>query len=312
MPETRDLTPEEVAEQMKIKTNTVYELIKRGELAAYRVGRKLRIEPQAVEDYKRRQGENSSAEIAAMASELPAPAAAGSSEAILCGQDMLLDSLARWLEQRGDGISILRRPVDSFEGLSAVYAGRADMAAIHLWDADSDTYNLPYVRRLLPGIPTLLIHVVKRWQGFYVRKGNPLHIKGWEDLRRPELHLINRESGSGSRVLLDERLRLMGMTGQQVSGYRQVEYSPLTVAGAVAGGLGDLGLGHQKAALQTPGIEFIPLQLERYELVIREEEERRAMIQLLLNTLAAPAFQAELAGWGGYDLSECGRVVARL
>lgn len=312
MTERYDLTPEEVAEVLKIRTNTVYELIKRGDLAAYRVGRKLRIEPSAVEDYKLQRREGSAAVKSATGEEKAAPVAARAPEYILCGQDIILDVLARRLEQAGDGIRVLREQAGSFSGLQALYEGRADMTAVHLWDADSREYNIPYVRRLLPGIPALLIHVAQRTQGFYVKKGNPLKIKGWEDLQRPELRLVNRESGSGTRVLLDEQLRRMGLSGQQISGYRQIEQSHLGVASAVARGLGDLGLGNQKAAMQVNGVAFVPLQAERYELVIRDEDDMRSIIHLLLSTLDAPGFRDEVAGLGDYNLAECGRIVARI
>ena len=205
------LTPEEVAEILKIKKNTVYELIKRGDLAAYRIGRKYRIEMKDVEAYKERSREQTPLTNKGFPTLQLAPAINKGNEVkainnpglVICGQDILLDILSYNLENNPDGIRVYRKHVGSFPGLNAVYEGKADIASAHLWDSDTDTYNIPYVRRLLPGIPTVVVHLAKRMQGFYVKEGNPLKIKQWEDLTRSDIKFVNREPGSGTRVLLD-------------------------------------------------------------------------------------------------------------
>ena len=159
-------------------------------------------------------------------------------------------------------IRVYRKHVGSFQGLLALYEGKADIAATHLWDSDTRSYNIPYVRRFLPGIPTVIIHLAIRMQGFYVKQGNPLKIKSWEDLIRSDLRLVNREPGSGTRVLLDEQLRFMGINRLDIKGYENVEKSHTAVAIAVARDMADVGMGNQKAAMQVEGIEFIPLQKE--------------------------------------------------
>lgn len=315
------LTPEEVAEILKIKKNTVYELIKRGDLAAYRIGRKFRIELKDVEAYKERSKENKQAPLN---SSIPAVQFSGSVNKgneikafskpglIICGQDILLDILNYQLENNPDGVRVYRKHVGSFPGLNAVYEGKADIASAHLWDSDTDTYNVPYVRRLLPGIPTVIVHLAKRMQGFYVKQGNPLKIKDWEDLIRPELKFINREAGSGARVLLDEKLRKLGINRLSINGYNNVENSHTAIAIAIGRGLADVGLGNQKAAMQVEGIEFIPMQQEMYDLVMKEEDLNRPVVQMLLNILNSNSFKEEIKGLGGYDLSECGRLIARV
>ena len=315
------LTPQEVAEILKIKKNTVYELIKRGDLAAYRVGRKLRIEGEDVEAYKERSKESTQASLSFSAvAKLTTPSVTEGYEVqtslqlglVLYGQDIILDILSHHMENNSDGLRIYRKHVGSFPGLIALYEGKADVASAHLWDSDTDTYNIPYVRRLLPGIPTVIVHLAIRTQGFYVAPGNPFKIAKWEDITRPGLKFVNREPGSGARVLFDEKLRALGINRLSIKGYQQEEKSHTAVASAVVRGLADVGLGNQKAAMQVAGIEFIPLQQERYELVFKEEDLNKPVIQLLLTTLASSSFREELEGLGGYDLSELGRVVARL
>jgi putative molybdopterin biosynthesis protein len=231
---------------------------------------------------------------------------------VLYGQDILLDILSHHIEDNPAGVKVYRKHEGSFSGLMALYEGRADVASVHLWDSDTNTYNIPYVRRFLPGISMVIIHLAIRGQGFYVMQGNPLKIEEWEDLTRPGLRLVNREPGSGTRVLLDEKLRMLGINRLSIKGYHNVEKSHTAIAIAVARDLADVGLGNQKAVMQVEGVEFIPLQRERYELAIKEEDLNKPAVQLLLNTLVSDAFRQEIEGLGGYGLGEVGRLVARV
>lgn len=319
MQEDVSLTPEEVANALKIAKNTVYELIKRGELTAYRVGRKLRIDLKDVEAYKK-QGKKLETAAAPSANvhtyHSPAPIieepASNLRQFVICGQDLILDVLARHLERHPNGVSALRRQVGSFNGLLALYQGLVDMTAVHLWAGERDLYNIPYVRRLLPGIPTLIVHLACRTQGFYVAKGNPKGIKNWQDLTRPGIRFINREKGSGTRVLLNEQFRLLELDSRQINGYEEEALSHLAVASSVALGKADVGLGIEKVAMQVHGIDFIPMQKERYELVMKQEDMNKPQFQAVLEILKSQDFKEEIRGLGDYDLTETGEIVAEV
>lgn len=309
MTDTISYTPEEVAKILKISRFTVYEMIKRGDLNAYRIGRKVRIEAPDLDVYIKKSKSLSPASLtqAVRVAEAPAPAPEG---LIICGQDVLLDILTRHLEKALPYIRFLRNYAGSIDGLMALYRGTANVATTHLWDSDSDTYNVPYVRRLLPGHRTQIINLAYRMEGFYVAKGNPKEITGWRDLTKPGVWFVNRERGSGARVLLDEHLRVLGIDHRDIAGYDREETSHLAVASSVARGDADVGLGIEKAALQVREIDFIPLQKERYDLVIRREDADKPHFQALLTILRSPAFRNEVAGMGGYDLSHTGEILA--
>lgn len=318
MKDETTLTPEEVANILKITKYTVYEMVKRGELPAYRVGNKIRIDAGDLEAYRqnRKQPEHRSAEFPNSSKTIPpaTPVMAAdpgntASSLVICGQDPILDILGRHLEGHPQGCRVLRQQTGSFAGLLALYQNRADMAAVHLWDGDSGTYNKPFVRRLVPGIPTIMVHLANRMQGFLVAAGNPRKFYTWDDLSRPDITLVNREPGSGTRVLLDEQLFRRGIDRLQICGYEHEELSHLAVASVIARGTADVGLGHEKAALQVRGIEFIPLQQESYDLVIKKEALSRPQIQAALEIMASPAFQNELQGLGDYDLKDCGKTI---
>jgi putative molybdopterin biosynthesis protein len=319
--ESNPLTPAEVAEILKISKYTVYEMVKRGDLPAYRVGKKIRVDSHDLQEYINKGKGNEPAPdehlVLSPASPLESPLLSVETSAkapglVICGQDICLDILGRHLEHHPAGVRAYRQNLGSFAGLLALYQDRADLAAIHLWDSDSNSYNIPYVRRLLPGIPAVVIHLGCRMQGFYVARGNPKNIKQWEDLVQPGIRFVNREAGSGTRVLIDEQFRILGINRQMVKGYENLEFSSLAVASAVSRGIVDVGVGSVKASLQVRDIDFIPLRRERYELVIKKEDINRAPFQVVLEILSSPAFKAELQGLGDYDLSETGKIVAEV
>jgi putative molybdopterin biosynthesis protein len=302
-------TPDEVAQILKVSRFTIYEMIKRGELPAYHVGRKVRVEHNDLERFK--QLSKGTGPIAASPAANPVPLVAPAKEGIIfCGQDLVLDILTRHLEQQFPQLHFLRKYVGSMAGLLALYQGTANLATAHLWDGDSGEYNLPYIRRLLPGHQTLVYNLVYRMAGFYVAKGNPKSIQSWKDLARLDLRMVNREYGSGARVLLDEQIHLNNINRNKLAGYEYVVTSHLAVASAVARGEADVGVGIEKVAFQVPEVDFIPLQRERYDLVIREEDRNLPHFQALLDMLQAPLFKAEIQGIGGYDISQMGQLIS--
>ena len=305
------LTAQDVADILKIAKNTVYELIKRGEINSYKVGRKVRFTHTDVEEYiarSRRLGPPP-AEERPLTRPMPRFDQDGTNF-IICGQDLVLDVLSNYLARHPWGRPCLRAYIGSYNGLTALYRGEVQVATSHLWDGDTGEYNRPFVRRLLPGLQTMIIRLVGRVQGLYVARGNPRKISGWEDFIRPELTMINREKGAGSRVLLDEHLRLRGVFGRDIRGYDREAQSHHAVASAVGRGEADLAVGHQKAAEQVGDVEFIPLQNEWYDLVIKKEDLNIPTIRAMLEILRTERFRQEFVPMGGYDLSAMGEVVA--
>ncbi|CAA7599463.1 DNA binding domain, excisionase family [Acididesulfobacillus acetoxydans] len=312
MAEDVSYTPEEVAKILKISKFTVYELIKRGQLVAYHIGRKVRVEAADLEAYKKKakgvvvHAPFSSSSPGGENRNRPFPESAG---LVICGQDVILDILTRHLEKRLPHLSFLRQYIGSIDGLTALYRGQANAVTAHLWDSDTDEYNIPYVRHMLPGHRALVINLVYRTEGFYVAGGNPQNILTWQDLTRPGVRFVNRERGSGARVLLDGKLKVLAIDRRQIRGYGDEEMSHLAVASRVARGEADAGLGIEKAALQVSGLDFVPLQKERYDLIILQEDLDKPPFQALLSILNSPAFQNEVRGIGGYDVSRMGEII---
>ncbi|MDR3599822.1 MAG: helix-turn-helix transcriptional regulator [Desulfosporosinus sp.] len=312
MSEDVSYTPEEVAKILNISKYTVYELIKRDELAAYHIGRKVRVDGADIEAFKRNSKNVTTFATPPLQPASPSPHSPSDEGLIICGQDMTLDILTRHLERKFPHVRFLRQNIGSIDGLMALYRGMANVVTAHLWDSDTNEYNTPYVRRMLPGHRAVLINMVFRVEGFYVAKGNPKKILTWADLARPDLRFVNRERGSGARVLLDEHLRIQGIVHQSVNGYSNEEMSHIAVASKIARGEADVGLGIEKAAQQVNNIDFVPLQIERYDLVVRKEDIDKPYFQALLSILKSQAFRNEVIGIGSYDVTSMGEIMAEV
>jgi putative molybdopterin biosynthesis protein len=293
------LTVQEVAELLRVRRNTVYEMLKRGDLPSAKVGKQLRVRRSDVEE-----------KLGARFPECTSPSSATRSgqALVLCGQDPSLDLIASQVSAQSGMPQVLRSHQGSYNALAALYAGRADIATCHLWDEATSEYNLPYIPRLLPGMPARVVRLFGRTAGFYTAQGNPLRLTGWQDLTRPGLRLINREKGSGIRVLTDEKLRALSLSPASIQGYGDERVSHAAVAIAVAGGEGDVGVGIQSVARQVPEVHFVPLQKEWYDMVIPLDRTEEPAMRTLVRFARSDEFKWELDRIGAYDFSESGRI----
>ena len=193
----------------------------------------------------------------------------------------------------------------------ALARGEAHLAGSHLLDEETGEYNLSYIRRFLKGRGVVVVNLVQRIQGLILPRGNPKQIGALSDLARDDVTFLNRQRGSGTRLLLDYKLRELGIEPDDILGYDREEYTHLAVAAAVAGGRADVGLGILSAA-NVLGLDFVPLLSEQYDLVIPREHYDSENVQFVLETIRGDAFKAEVDALGGYDTISMGQVVAEL
>jgi putative molybdopterin biosynthesis protein len=297
----------------------VYELIKRGELSCSKVGKQMRVSKTEVESYLlrtmggRRPQDKPFESTQPAGSRTAAPPAQEDllrgNELIVCGQDVSLDILVSYLNSRYEGIPIYRSHLGSYNGIYALYQGKVNVATAHLWDGDEDTYNMTYVRKMMPGIPAVIIRIGRRKAGLYVREGNPNGLIDWSDLARPGLVLANREKGSGARVLLDEKLRLMGVPGETIAGYFSEFKTHLAVASQVSAGLADAGIGSEKGCQGLTGVTFVPLQTECYDLIIRKSDITKPQFSAILEIATSEDYKRDIQKAAGFDISQTGKFV---
>lgn len=301
------LTPLEIANILKIKKNTVYEMIKRGDINATRVGKQLRISKSDFANYlniSNTTNFNSPSEITS--SKLEFQKRITDSILVLCGQDIILDRICDLANQVSNSYHVVRSHMGSYNGLFALYNEQVQIATAHLWDRETDSYNLTYISKVLPGFPCAVYHMANRVQGFYVKTGNPKRINNFNDLSRTDIVFTNREKGCGTRVLLDQKLISLSIQTSKVIGYDTVVTSHLSAATMVAKGDSDYALGNERTSLQLANISFVPLQVESYDIVIPLTYIDHPLAQTIINILQSSDFKNEIQLMGGYDTNEMG------
>jgi putative molybdopterin biosynthesis protein len=224
---------------------------------------------------------------------------------IVGSHDMTLDLIGDEMRRRWPGIGVASAHVGSLAGLAALRRGECHAAGTHLMDEETGEYNVSYVRRLFPEGGIALINLVYRQQGLIVRKGNPKGIESFEDLTRDGVRFVNRQPGSGTRVLLDYELRRHGISPEEIEGYENELFTHLAIAAAVRDGVADAGLGIMAAA-KALDLDFIPVAEERYDLAIPERLLEGPLIARMLETIRSDEFKRRVRGLGGYDTRHTG------
>ena len=227
---------------------------------------------------------------------------------IVGSHDNALDVLADQMRERYDDITLSSSHVGSMGGLMAVKREMCHLAGSHLLNTEDGTYNVSYIQKYLSDVPLYLINLVMRDQGFIVLKHNPKNIKGIEDLGRKEIRFINRQAGSGTRILLDHRLSQSGLTPEDIIGYENEEFTHMSVAVSVLSGAADVGLGIHAAA-KALDLEFIPVVTEQYDLIIPEKHFHTRNIGVLIETIRSDAFKDRVLALGGYHTEKTGEIV---
>ena len=239
------------------------------------------------------------------------PAAVVHTAVLIGSHDPALDVLANEVHRRFAPATVASTNVGSQGGLAALRRNNAHAAGCHLIDPATGTYNVVDVRRILPGRDVLLVTFAHRQQGLMVAPGNPHGIRSFEDLLRDDVVLVNRQRGSGTRMLLDYELTRRGFGGAAIGGYDRELYTHVAVAAEVASGGADAGLG-VLAAARALNLDFIPLLEERYDLVIPREHYESPVLRPVLEVLRDPAFARQVEAMGGYDAARMGQIAAEL
>jgi molybdate-binding protein/DNA-binding transcriptional regulator YhcF (GntR family) len=221
--------------------------------------------------------------------------------------DLVLTWLASHFPEISPGYVLKLSFSGSLGGLMALAQGNADLAGSHLWDEESDTFNTPFVKRLLPGRRIALVTLAYRRIGLILPAGNPANVWSLDDLVRPGLRFVNRQAGSGTRVWLDVTLRKLGISSDRITGYLEEKITHTAIAQAVAEGKADVGVGLEAAALRF-GLDFKFLTHDRYDLVIPKEVLETKPGENLVAWLQQPATHQVIDRLGGYQSLETGQI----
>lgn len=305
------LNANQVAEMLHIGRNRVYTLAKSGELPSYQVGRKILFALKDIQAYSEslRKGALATSNASTTPDSIPCNSTQSYQSSLttpdlitnhsepsldvplVAGSGMALDFLVNRLEM--EDIHVRRLPMESYSGLVQLYKGHVSAALAHLYDQRTNSYNIPYIQRLVPGTPVVAFRLLRRWQGFVVAPGNPNNFRTWGSLLKEGVRLANTKRGSGSRVLLDEKLVSLEDIPARLIGYGNEYPTDFAAAEAVSAGVADVALVGEDVAAQLSSVEFIPMQQECLALVVSKQPHTRPLIRKLKTIFADEAFCRE-------------------
>lgn len=293
------LNTKQIAKYLGINEKKVYYLAKAGRLPCTRVTGKWVFPKKLVDEWIE---ENSRGAIRGKKSERrDYLLGAGSDDP---GLGILRDLYA----SRKTPASLFMATTGSSGGLAALRDGVADFALAHLLDPDTGEYNIPFIRKTIPS-GVAVVPLFHRELGLLLRRGNPLGLRTLPDLARKDVRMINRQQGSGTRHYIDQELSRLGIDPKTITGYDDTVATHLEAGLRVLRDEADAGIA-ARAAARLLGLDFIPLARERFDILIAKERFFSRPIQTLLDVVGSREFRARVEAMGGYDTSECGRILA--
>lgn len=222
--------------------------------------------------------------------------------------DLILDLLATALKEANPILNLSSAHLGSMGGIMAIGRGQAHLAGVHLFDPETGEYNVPYIKKMLPGKKLHLVNLVYRMQGWIVPAGNPEKIQSIVDLADTKKGYINRQKGAGTRLLFDYLLKEANLSPSRIRGYEREEHTHLNIAAAVAAGTASAGLGILPAA-KAFDLDFIPLVEERYDLLMDDNFTTSPEASLLLDIITKPEFKSKVEALGGYSMRDAGATI---
>lgn len=298
-------TAQEVADRLKIRKTTVYELIKRGELASSKIGKQLRVSEEQLAQYLMG---SEPAPLPVQPSAFPPESSLlkrdyllHSNGILLCGQNTpALDYLLGKIAAQSGALPILHSHMNSYNSLYALYFKKAHIAAASLKPED--------ITCLIPGERLILLRLYDYPLGFYIQKENPLNIRTLSDLPEKNVRFQNRERGSSRRIWFDRHLKASGISAASINGYTSEAISDMASAAAVASGSVDAALGEAFISRYYPNTEFLPLDMQTMYLVFPAEIMNNSAYSILLNLVCSREFREELHSFSGYDVTHVGEL----
>jgi len=220
--------------------------------------------------------------------------------------DLVIDLLATTLKERNPVMNLTSAHLGSMGGIAAIGRGQAHLAGVHLFDPETASYNVPYIKKILPEQKLHLVNLVYRMQGWIVPKGNPDRVETVQQLAENNLSFVNRQRGAGTRLLFDYLLQEAAISPDRIYGYAREEHTHLNVAAAVAAGTAQVGLGILPAA-KAFDLDFIPLVEERYDLLMSDSFYTSPEAAALFEIIRDPVFRDKVEAMGGYSMRDAGK-----
>jgi putative molybdopterin biosynthesis protein len=296
------MNTKEVAHYLGIHEKQVYALIKSKRIPSTRVTGKWIFPKKLVDEWIDTNARTGMAEARQKGKKIEgALLGAGSNDPIL---DLLQTDLRRNFPE----LYLFSTNIGSVEGLKALHSGYTDLAWSHLLDPQTGEYNIPYIATYLPGTKIVIVNLFYRDLGLIVPPGNPLKIKNFRDLGRKGIRFINRQGGSGTRLLIEQKLKECGLSPRKIQGYSNEVNTHFEVGLSILNGAANVGIA-AVAISKFLGLGFIPITRERFDMVIGQSTFFGKAVQAFIELLHSREFRQKVERIGGYDLRESGRVI---
>lgn len=228
---------------------------------------------------------------------------------IIGSHDPLLDELGDMIHRRDSSIFVSSTHVGSMGGIMAIKRGETHVAGCHLLDTESGEYNVAFMRKYFPDRNVKIIRCVGRQQGLMIAKGNPLNITEFKDVADGKVRYVNRQKGSGTRILMDYLVEKNGLSIEDIYGYEREEMTHTAVAAQIVAGSADAGMGIYSAAMLY-GLDFIPICIEEYDLLIPDYAENTDSVKMLYEVLKSEEFKEKILSLGGYTIDNPGEEIS--
>jgi putative molybdopterin biosynthesis protein len=295
------LNTNEVAEYLSINEKQVYRLIKEKRIPASRVTGKWLFPKELIDEWVMTSAREN-------IGPLPKQSSLNHQVVIAGSNDLALELLTKNVNIRHPSYTVSVSNVGSLAGLIALQNGNCHIAASHLLDLETGEYNTAFIKKHFSALRVTVLNLAYRDQGLIVKGGNPLGIKGLKDLASRKAAFVNRQEGSGTRVLMDYKLREEGISPSEIPGYSKTAHTHMEVALEVFSGSADVGMGIMASA-KLLGLDFIPLATERFDLIIPNEILNTEPVKALREVLGSGEFKSNVIRMGGYETRDTGRIM---
>jgi putative molybdopterin biosynthesis protein len=295
------LSTKEVAEYLSINEKQVYRLIKDKRIPATRITGKWLFPKGLIDEWVM----NSARESV----RIPDKKSSTEKQVVIAGSnDLALELLVKNTNLLHPEFTISISSIGSLAGLIALKNESCHIAASHLLDLETGEYNTSFIKKHFPELKVVILNLAHREQGLIVKKGNPLGIKTLGNLTGKKVRFVNRQEGSGTRVLVDYRLKENGIDPAEISGYDRIAHTHMEVALDVFSGVADAAVGIYATA-RLLGLDFIPLATERFDLIIPSNIISSSTVKALREVLTSEEYKSNISGMGGYETRETGKIM---
>ncbi|HQK28153.1 MAG TPA: substrate-binding domain-containing protein [Smithellaceae bacterium] len=296
------MNTKEVAEYLDIHEKQVYALIKSGRIPCTKVTGKWIFPKKFIDEWIEQNAKEGLKQARKKSSQISgAVLAAGSNDPVL---DMLLVAT----KKSHPDFYIFSANTGSTEGLKALNSGVTDIALSHLYDAESGKYNIPYLGKYLPTINPVVVNLFKRDIGFLFNKEIAGAVKGFENLTEENIRFINRQEGSGIRLLLDYYLAKEGINSEKIKGYKNEVYTHFEVGLAIISGEANVGIA-SAAISKLLGLSFLPITSECFDMIMDQSTYFQPGVQAFIETLKSGDFRSRVEKIGGYNFEDSGKIL---